>query len=184
MSGLSRGSTTDIFLYLPAGVILPFGGDVPPDGWAICDGSVVNRVEYAELFNAIGTNWGHGNGTTTFHLPDLRGRFMRGKNAGTGRDPLAGSRTAANTGGATGDATGSVQSHGFSSHNHGGGNHQHGLTRAIFQSVSPAYEHGYDNVHGRPEGGTPVNFSGSTVSSQGDGDNRPINANVTYIIKL
>lgn len=138
MSGLSRGSTSDIFLYLPAGVILPFGGDTPPGGWAICDGSIVNRSEYPDLFSAIGTNWGQGDGATTFHLPDLRGRFMRGRDQGTGRDPLAGSRTAANTGGATGDSTGSVQ----------------------------------------------FNYSGSTVSSQGSGDNRPINANVSYIIKL
>ena len=88
----------------PTGSILPFGGTTAPDGWAICDGSLLSRTEYASLFNTIGTSNGEGDGSTTFHLPDLRGRFLRGTDNGAGRDGDAGSRTAANTGGNAGDA--------------------------------------------------------------------------------
>ena len=61
------------------------GGRTVPDGWLLCDGSAVSRTEYADLFDEIGTVWGEGDGTTTFNLPDARGRTFRG--TGT-EDPL------------------------------------------------------------------------------------------------
>lgn len=94
---------------MPAGVILPFGGATAPTGWLVCDGSQVSRTQYADLFAAIGTAHGAGDGSSTFHLPDFRGRFLRGADGGAGRDPDKATRTAANSGGATGDAVGSVQ---------------------------------------------------------------------------
>jgi len=94
---------------MPAGVILPFGGATAPTGWLVCDGSQVSRTQYADLFAAIGTAHGSGDGSSTFHLPDFRGRFLRGADGGAGRDPDKASRTAANSGGAVGDAVGSVQ---------------------------------------------------------------------------
>jgi microcystin-dependent protein len=45
-----------------------------PSGWLLCDGSAVSRTTYAALFAAIGTTYGAGNGSTTFNVPDLRGR--------------------------------------------------------------------------------------------------------------
>lgn len=51
-----------------------------PTGWLLCDGSAVSRTSYANLFNAIGTNYGNGDGSTTFNVPDFRGKV------GTGRD--------------------------------------------------------------------------------------------------
>jgi microcystin-dependent protein len=42
-----------------------------PQGWLSCNGSQVDRVTYQRLFAAIGTNWGSGDGTTTFHLPAI-----------------------------------------------------------------------------------------------------------------
>jgi microcystin-dependent protein len=99
---------------IPPGVIQAFGGGTVPSGWLLCDGSTASRSTYAGLFAAVGIVHGQGNGSTTFHLPDLRGRFLRGAdNMGTGaagRDPDAAGRTAANTGGNTGNAIGSVQS--------------------------------------------------------------------------
>jgi microcystin-dependent protein len=90
---------------IPPGTIQSFGGKLVPAGWLLCDGSVVPRSTYSALFDAIGVIHGEGNGSTTFHLPDLRGRFLRGAdNMGTGaagRDPDNNSRTAANLGGAT-----------------------------------------------------------------------------------
>jgi microcystin-dependent protein len=107
---------------IPAGTIAPFGGGTVPAGWLLCDGSTVSRTTFANLFLAVGTLHGQGDGSTTFHLPDYRGRFLRGAdNMGTGaagRDPDAAGRTAANTGGATGAGIGSVQGGANASHTH------------------------------------------------------------------
>ena len=65
----------------PIGTILAFGGSEIPVGWHLCDGTAVSRTAYAELFAIIGTNFGVGDGSTTFNLPDLRGEVIRG--AGT-----------------------------------------------------------------------------------------------------
>lgn len=70
---------------VPAGSIFAFGGTSAPAGYLMCDGTAVNRTTYSALFTAIGTNYGVGNGSTTFNLPDLRQRFPMGKaDAGTG----------------------------------------------------------------------------------------------------
>lgn len=60
-------------------------GDIKPSlqtanhgNWLLCDGQAVNRGEYAELFALIGTRFGGGDGTTTFNVPDYRGKFLRG----------------------------------------------------------------------------------------------------------
>jgi microcystin-dependent protein len=62
-----------------AGMIQPFAGSVLPTGWLLCDGAEVNRITYASLFAAIGTVYGAGNGSTTFNLPNLKGRVPFGK---------------------------------------------------------------------------------------------------------
>lgn len=49
-----------------------------PSGWGLCDGAAYSRTTYVDLFNVIGTTWGAGNGSTTFNVPDLRGRTMFG----------------------------------------------------------------------------------------------------------
>lgn len=107
---------------IPPGTIQAFGGGAVPDGWLLCDGATVNRTTYSALFAAVGTAHGSGDGSTTFHLPDLRGRFLRGAdNMGTGaagRDPNAGTRTAGNSGGNTGNTVGSVQSDANQGHRH------------------------------------------------------------------
>jgi microcystin-dependent protein len=63
----------------PPGVVLPYAGSVAPSSWLLCDGSAVSRTTYADLFAAISTNYGVGDGSTTFNLPDGRGRVMAGK---------------------------------------------------------------------------------------------------------
>ena len=65
-------------LTVPAGVVGHFANVTAPIGYLTCDGSAVSRVIYPELFNAIGTLYGIGDGATTFNLPDLRGEFIRG----------------------------------------------------------------------------------------------------------
>lgn len=68
---------------IPAGVIMAWGASSAPANWLICDGSAISRSTYASLFNAIGTSYGVGDGSTTFNLPDLRGRVIVGKNGAT-----------------------------------------------------------------------------------------------------
>lgn len=65
----------------PVGIITPFGGATAPSGWLICDGSAVSRTTYADLFAVVGTAYGTGNGSSTFNLPDLRGRVPVGRDS-------------------------------------------------------------------------------------------------------
>lgn len=60
------------------GTVKMFSGSTAPQGWLICDGSAISRTEYAELFSAIGTTYGSGNGTTTFNIPNIEGRTVVG----------------------------------------------------------------------------------------------------------
>lgn len=69
--------------YAPTGMITQFAGATAPNGWLICDGTAVSRTTYAALFSVIGTSYGAGNGSSTFGIPDLRGRVPVGKNSGT-----------------------------------------------------------------------------------------------------
>lgn len=101
------------------GKISPFG-DKGADAsrYLPCVGDEVLRSQYAELFIMIGEAFGAGDGTTTFRLPDFRGRSTRNVDQGTGRDPDSATRTASNSGGATGDNVGSAQLDEFKKHSH------------------------------------------------------------------
>lgn len=74
----------DIIFESLIGTIQMFGGSTPPNGWLLCDGSAVSRTTYATLYAVIGTTYGTGDGSTTFNLPDLRGRAPIGAGSGTG----------------------------------------------------------------------------------------------------
>lgn len=63
---------------IPAGAIMYFAQSNVPDGWLFCNGSNVSRTTYANLFAAIGTKYGSGNGSSTFTLPNLRDIFIQG----------------------------------------------------------------------------------------------------------
>jgi len=76
----------DAVATVPSGAVNWFAGATAPDGWLECDGSLVSRTTYANLFAAIGTVYGAGDGSTTFSLPDLRGEFIRGWDNGRGID--------------------------------------------------------------------------------------------------
>lgn len=68
------------------GQVCFFAMATPPAGFLVCDGSAVSRTSYAAAFNAMGTLYGSGDGSTTFNLPDLRGEFIRGADMGRGAD--------------------------------------------------------------------------------------------------
>ena len=65
----TAASTAFVRDIMPAGVIVPFAGTTVPAGYLLCDGSAVSRTTYADLFAAIGTTYGAGDGNTTFNLP-------------------------------------------------------------------------------------------------------------------
>lgn len=87
-------TATGAIVGVPTGSQVAWPTATAPTGWLLCDGSLVSRTTYAKLFDVIGITFGSGDGSTTFALPDCRGRFILGKAAsGTGS-------TLAGTGGA------------------------------------------------------------------------------------
>ena len=79
-AGLSLGGA------VPAGSIQYFAGSSAPDGYLKANGALISRTTYADLFTAIGTTFGVGDGSTTFGIPDLRGEFARGWDDARGVD--------------------------------------------------------------------------------------------------
>lgn len=78
---LSNKTIVGVF---PTGGVISFGGASAPAGYLLCDGAAVSRTTYAGLFAVLGTTYGAGDGSTTFNLPDLRGRAPLGAGQGTG----------------------------------------------------------------------------------------------------
>lgn len=161
----------------PPGTIMAYAGDNAPDGWLLCNGAAVSRSTYSALWGIVGTRFGYGDNNSTFHLPDFRGRFLRGRDNNTGRDPDRGARTAMNAGGAAGDAVGSIQGDQFRSHTHD------------YQDIYHSEYNGSVAVpSNRGSGDTDGDNRGYEISrtSAGNGGNetRPLNANVNYIIKF
>jgi hypothetical protein len=70
-------ASTQAQAYLPSGMVLYFANSTVPTGWLQCNGAAVSRTTYANLYAAIGTVYGSGDGSTTFNLPDTRGQFIR-----------------------------------------------------------------------------------------------------------
>jgi microcystin-dependent protein len=66
---------------MPAGAIMAWGTNTAPQNWLLCDGAAVSRSTYASLFAAIGTTYGSGDGTTTFNLPNMKGKTIVGRDA-------------------------------------------------------------------------------------------------------
>jgi microcystin-dependent protein len=71
--------------FAPIGAVMMWLTNSPPVDWLICDGSEVDRATYADLFALVGTQFGAGNGTTTFNLPNLKAKFPVGRDAANGR---------------------------------------------------------------------------------------------------
>lgn len=158
---------------MPVGSILPYAGssEAPiPEGWLLCDGSLINKVEYADLFLMLGTAWGHGDGDDNlFRLPDLRGEFLRGWSGDSGNDPQASTRIRRYPGSLQGNFVGSYQDDSIKRHRHTLDSHH----------TSPSST-GIVFVLG--------DFSSGTQSLQvtqltGSDETRPRNAAVLYIIK-
>lgn len=122
-------------LLVPPGSVSAYAGVSVPGGWLHCDGSAVDRTIYADLFAAIGTTFGAGDGETTFNIPNLRGRNIIGLNSSDSDFDALGE-------------TGGEKRHTLTiaempSHNHGvtDPGHAHGVT-------DPGHAHSYVNQVG------------------------------------
>lgn len=79
LTSLGNRATALELAIIPVGTVVDFAGTVAPTRWHLCYGQALNRTTYAALFTAIGTTYGVGDGSTTFNLPDARGRVTAGK---------------------------------------------------------------------------------------------------------
>ena len=154
----------------PPGTVVAYMGTTAPDGWLMCDGGSLNKTDpaYANLFGVIGISCG--GTTTTFRVPDLRGRFLRGVTTLTSRDPDNAARTAMNSGGNTGALVGSVQGDAFQAHTH----------VQTFPGTA-SRNGGTGGSYTNREGST--NVDTSTPTGDTSTETRPTNAYVNYIIK-
>lgn len=133
-------ATSAITTLMPSGSVIPYAGTSTPTNWLLCAGQAVSRTTYADLFSAISTTYGVGDGSTTFNLPDLRGRVI------AGQDDMGGSsanRLTGLTGGVDGDVLGGT-----------GGSESHTLSvseiPAHTHSVESTSDTGTNSCSGRP----------------------------------
>ncbi len=177
---------------LPVGTIIAWGGASSsiPANWMLCNGKALSKSVYTELFTAIGTSWGSAG--DKFNLPDLRGRFLRGDDAGTGRDPDVKKRKPSNPGGsATG--VGSVQEDMMQNHTHAQTPHSHQYEHTQVASAAAsgtgfwAYDVGSwyykmsTSVNANIMGATRYNTKSWVNAGE---ETRPKNASVNFIIKV
>lgn len=154
--------------YAPTGMVATFAVSAAPAGWLVCDGAAVSREIYAGLFDAIGTNWGPGDGALTFNVPDLRGEFVRGWDDTRGID--------------LGRVFGSAQADSLKAHEH--------TIAANTGSGSNLDPGDYLAVEGTAGGDTQYILHGTAVlptkgstGSTGDTETRPRNVALLYCIK-
>lgn len=127
----------------------------------LCDGASYTRTDYPALFAKIGAANGALDGAH-FNVPDFRGLFPRGADAGAGNDPDAAARTAPRTGAASGDAVGSLQADAFKAHVH-----------TVTQK---------NGQHGATGGSGTLGDEGSNSGSTGGNETRPKNVGVQFLI--
>jgi len=158
-------------------------------GFLPCDGTAVSRTTYADLFAAIQTSWGAGDGATTFNLPDFRGAFIRGVDDGTHTDPDAGGRHPIEPGGSTGDNVGSIEFYATALPTSGtlatstAGSHQHNVPH--LPNDSSWYQIAGSHYAQWNNGGTATSNDGlhsHTISTGGDSETRPVNVYVDYMV--
>jgi len=153
-----------LFAASPIGMIVDYAGSTAPAGWLVCDGRLVSRTTFSSLFAIIGTTWGAGDGSTTYALPDLRGRAGIGPGAMTDANGTAATYTLAQRLGAISQAiatanlpSASITTNTVAAHNHGGA------------TTSFSHNHTTDIQGGHTHGGS-TNTAGDhnhTVSDPG-----------------
>lgn len=158
---------------VPIGAIIPYAGSTAPFGTLICNGAAISRSAYPELFEAIGTTWGAGDGSTTFNIPDLRGYFLRGVGGNSAALSVA-------QGDAIRNITGSFAE---ILYQHGAG----GISGPSCLQCFYTNDNAASNKQGTSyetllsDSGDFIGFDASRVVPTAD-ENRPINKAVNYII--
>jgi microcystin-dependent protein len=165
---------------IPVGMIAPMATSFVPDGWLVCNGAAVSRTTYARLFEYLGESHGEGNGTTTFNVPNYQGLFLRMVANGSSNDPDRASRSPMATGGASGDAIGSVQSDAIKEHTHEAPSptNEPFFTGTLGSEININTEVGATNIKAKAATET-AGPAGAAVA-----ETRPKNAYVNYIIKV
>jgi microcystin-dependent protein len=169
----------DFGMYLPPGAAGIFFMQTAPAGWLACDGSAVSRATYANLFAAIGTLYGAGDGSTTFNLPNAQGVGLRGWDNGRGLDPAR--------------VFGSYQPDTFASHTHVQNAHNHGTTESPHvHSVGPSgvtLNVSAGGVAGTQPGGgvtgaasTGLTINNATAVNQNTGAAETVGKNIAILI--
>lgn len=164
-----------------------YAGSAVPTGWLICDGSALSRNAYANLFNAIGTAFGAGDGSTTFNLPDMRGRVPVGAGQGT-------NLTNRVLGGEGGEESHTLTVAELAAHGHGvtdNGHNHHWVGIAKPTAGGNAYQNGPQPFSFNPQNmsdyWTDTNTTGISIQSTGSGTGhntmQPFSV-VNYIIKF
>ncbi|MDV9030490.1 phage tail protein [Pseudomonas sp. RAC1] len=147
---------------VPAGSVVYFAVNALPAGYLRANGAAVSRTTYARLFATIGTTFGAGDGASTFHLPDLRGVFLRGLDDGRGIDP--------------GRGLGGLQYGQNASHTHtasiaAAGEHSHVVTGTTNEAGAHSHIVEKASVGNNTTGAylSPANASGSTSQTSSAG---------------
>lgn len=141
-------------LIVPIGTVLDYAGGAAPNGWLLCFGQAVSRTTYASLFALLSTNFGAGDGSTTFNLPDLRGRVVAGKDDMGG---TSANRLTNQSGGLNGDllgATGGAETHTLTTGESG----QKAISAAPVSITDPGHVHAEGDANEQSR--TPVTTDG------------------------
>lgn len=173
------------------GEITMAGMDTPPSGWLKCDGSAVSRSTYSDLFAAIGTTYGVGNGSTTFNLPDLQARFPLGIGTGDAGTFAVGDEQGEHEVTLTSSQM-PAHTHTGPSHTHTGPNHRHGAGSLDIGNDTHTHNLGYgldsdtDHHHGNSQNYPAAAPSGygsvgaSTLANGYDTHDHTISGNTAY----
>ena len=163
----------------------------PPASWLLCDGSAISRGTYPDLFTLLGTTYGAGDGSTTFNLPDLRGRFILGCGQGAGLTNRALAATGGEETHQLSVAELATHTHVQNAHGHTDSGHNHAAGNASFVQTGSS---GYTIAGAGPAGNWGVLngfavISNATAVNQNTGSNTAHNTIppflvLTYIIKV
>ena len=157
----------------PIGHVAAYAGNVVPLGYLECNGAAVSRTTYVNLFGVCGILYGAGDSTTTFNLPDLRGRFIRGW------DDSAGVDVGRALGSYQADLVGPVTDPG---HTHTDAGHVHSGGVAVYDN--PATGGGASASGGTSNTGSgAAAIQSNTTGITGGAETRPKNVAMMYIIK-
>jgi len=157
---------------VPAGSVQAYAGSTAPDGWLFCYGQAVSRTTYSDLYTTIGTTFGTGDGSTTFNVPDLRGRTVIAlDNMGGSSANRVVNAQADVLGGVMGTETHTLTITEMPAHTHNVQTYQ--------SSGSSAYVYGYASNNG----GSVVSGAALTTGGGGAHNNMQPTMAMNYIIK-